>query len=276
MKRKLLFVDLDGTLLNDAKQITTGNQQALEQLLARGHSVIIATGRPLRSAIKQAHTLGLDQPGCFLIAYNGALIYDCTTKQPIFSETLSHENVMRIFDYANTQGVHIQTYDDDDVLVEPCCDDDAVRRYCALIEMNYRVISDIHIDLEKPPVKCLAIDFKEQTKLLQIQHWIQEQMSSEIDCFFSCPYYLEIVPRGINKGKAVHMLSHLMQVPIAHTVAVGDAANDIPMIEAAGVGVAMANASNAVKEASDDITKNDNNHDGIAQVIARYFDVLSE
>lgn len=273
MDKKLLFLDLDGTLLNDAKQITPGNRNALEQVLTLGHSVIIATGRPLQSAIKQAQTLGLDQPGCYLIAYNGAVIYDCETEQPIFSKTLSLQSAIRIFDYVNAQGVHIQTYDDWDVLVEPRCDDEAVRRYCSLIQMSHRVISDVHTDLKESPVKCLAIDFNEQTKLLELQRWIRDAMSQEVDCFFSCPYYLEIVPRGMSKGEAVRMLCRIMNVPIENTVAVGDASNDISMIKAAGVGVAMANATEEVRVAADTITQQDNNHDGIAEVAARWFGI---
>ena len=68
MKKRMLFLDLDGTLLNDAKQITRGNKEALDLALARGHGVIITTGRPLRSAMDQARKLGLDRPGCYLVA----------------------------------------------------------------------------------------------------------------------------------------------------------------------------------------------------------------
>lgn len=271
MEKRLLFLDLDGTLLNDAKQITAGNKQALKQLLERGHGIIITTGRPLQSAMKQAHALGLDQPGCYLIAYNGALIYDWGTKQQIFSETMSLSNAIRIFEVVNTYHVHVQTYEEQNVLVEPNCDDEAVRRYCQLIDMSYRVIADVHTDLTNPPVKCLAIDFNEQIKLLKIQHWIQENMAQELDAFFSCPYYLEIVPIGMSKGKAVQMLCQILNVPIRNAIAVGDAANDLSMIEAAGIGVAMANGTDEVKASANYITQQDNNHDGVAEVVARYF-----
>ncbi|MBS5165758.1 MAG: HAD family phosphatase [Butyricicoccus pullicaecorum] len=271
MERKLLFLDLDGTLLNDAKKITAGNRKALERLLEQGHGVIITTGRPLQSALKQAHLLGLDHSGCYVIAYNGAVIYDFETQQQIFSQTLSFANAIRIFEYANAQNIHIQTYDTWNVLVEPRCHDEAVRRYCELIQMDYRTIADIHTDLQEQPVKCLAIDFNEQTKLVQMQHWIQNNMSQELDCFFSCQAYLEIVPIGMNKGKAVQMLSHIMNIPISNTIAVGDAANDIPMLQAAGIGIAMANAAEEVKAAADALTQRDNNHDGIAEVITHYF-----
>ena len=82
MKKRLLFLDLDGTLLNDAKQITAGNREALERTLQRGHGVIIATGRPLKSALEQSRRLGLDKPGCYTIAYNGAMVYDDYAHHP--------------------------------------------------------------------------------------------------------------------------------------------------------------------------------------------------
>ena len=89
MKKRLLFLDLDGTLLNDEKEITRGNREALERTLQRGHGVIITTGRPLKSALAQAKRLGLDQPGCYTIAYNGAMVYDWGKQDKIFSRALT-------------------------------------------------------------------------------------------------------------------------------------------------------------------------------------------
>lgn len=272
MMKKLLFLDLDGTLLNDSKQITQGNRDALKRILDRGHGVVITTGRPLSSAIQQAHLLGLDKPGCYLIAYNGGLIYDWTTEQEIFSRTVSLADTFEIFDMVNLQGVHIQTYDDRDVLVEKRCDDEEVVRYCRGTLMQYRVLDDIRAGLKKEPVKCLAIDFRDQTNLIRIQDQILEKMSDRLDAFFSCDQYLEIVPLGISKGEAVRMLCRMLDVPIAHAVAVGDAANDLSMIEAAGIGVAMCNGTDEVKSAADYVTTRDHNHDGVAEVIERFFD----
>lgn len=272
MMKKLLFLDLDGTLLNDSKQITQGNRDALKRILDRGHGVVITTGRPLSSAIQQAHLLGLDKPGCYLIAYNGGLIYDWTTKQEIFSRTVSLADTFEIFDMVNLQGVHIQTYDDRDVLVEKRCDDEEVVRYCRGTLMQYRVLDDIRAGLKKEPVKCLAIDFRDQTNLIRIQDQILEKMSDRLDAFFSCDQYLEIVPLGISKGEAVRMLCRMLDVPIARAVAVGDAANDLSMIEAAGVGVAMCNGTDEVKSVADYVTTRDHNHDGVAEVIERFFD----
>lgn len=270
MKKRLLFLDLDGTLLNDAKQITAGNREALERTLQRGHGVIIATGRPLKSALALAKRLGLDQPGCYTIAYNGAKVYDWSKQETIFSRTHEIPPVLRVFEKANEMGEHIQTYDSLDVLVEPRCDDDAVRRYCQQVGMTFRVINDVRTDLKENPVKCLAINYEQKAGLLEIQDWIRGNMP-ELDCFFSCEWFLEIVPKGMNKGEAVKMLCNLLGVEIENAVAVGDAANDLAMLQAAGIGVAMLNGSDEVKAAADYITIRDNNHDGVAEVADKFF-----
>lgn len=271
MEKRMLFLDLDGTLLNDAKQITEGNRAALDQALERGHGVIITTGRPLKSAMDQAHKLGMDRPGCYLIAYNGAVVYDWAQKKQVFTRTLPKETVYRVFDLVNSRGEHIQTYDTWEVLVETRCDDAAVRRYCQLIDMRFKVIEDVRKDLKEEPVKCLVINYQEQAGILKIQAWIREHMAQEVDCFFSCDQYLEVVPRGMSKGEAVKMLCKMLNVQIANAVAVGDAANDLSMIEAAGIGVAMANGTDEVKAVADYVTTLDNNHDGIAEVVERFF-----
>ena len=82
---KALFLDLDGTLLNDQKEVTPGNREAIEKALAAGNKVIISTGRPLVSAIDQAEKLGLTTPGCYLIAFNGCILYDTANKEIIYS-----------------------------------------------------------------------------------------------------------------------------------------------------------------------------------------------
>ena len=276
MKKRMLFMDLDGTLLNDAKQITDGNRAALELALQRGHSAIITTGRPLKSAMEQARMLGMDRPGCYLIAYNGAVVYDWTQRKQIFARSLPYDVVHRVFDLTRERGEHVQTYDTWDVLVEERCDDAAVRRYCQLIGMEFRLIDDVRTDLREEPVKCLVINYECKDGLEKIQTWIRQNMAEEVDCFFSCDQYLEVVPKGMNKGEAVKMLCQMMGVDIADAVSVGDAANDLTMIEAAGIGVAMANATEEVKAVADYITTRDNNHDGIAEVVERFFGEQAE
>lgn len=269
MEKHLLFLDLDGTLLNDAKEITPGNRAALDAALRRGHGVIITTGRPLKSAMAHAHKLRLDKPGCYLAAYNGGVIYDWAKNEQVYTRALSYDIVNRVFDYVNTTGIHIQTYDTWSILVEPRCDNETVRRYCDST-IDFHVIGDVHRDLKEEPVKILIIDFENKPALEEIQTWIRTHLGDVTECCFSSDMYLEVMPKGICKGEAVKMLCDILGVPVRCAVAVGDEANDLSMIQEAGTGVAMCNGIPAAKAVADYITRNDNNHDGVAEVVEKF------
>lgn len=271
---KALFLDLDGTLLNDRKEITPGNREAIFRALAAGHRIVITTGRPLLSAIDQAQRLGMTGPGCYLIAYNGGVLYDLGASQIIFQRTIPLPLVQGVFAEANKRKIHIQTYNDSHVLVEPRCYNDTVARYCQLIRMTYAVLPDVR-DLAQEPPKMLVIDFQHQEPLRSFQDWVLTQFGDQLDSFFSCDQYLEIVPRGLSKGTALLQLAEMLGIPHEQTVAVGDAANDLPMIQAAHLGIAMCNGTQEVRAAADAVTTRDNNHDGIAQVIDTYLLPLS-
>ncbi|MCC8183119.1 MAG: Cof-type HAD-IIB family hydrolase [Clostridiales bacterium] len=267
---KCLFLDLDGTLLRDDKTLSETNHRAIQDALARGHRAVITTGRPLKSALLQAQRLGLTGEGCYIIAMNGGMVWDCAEERELYRRGMAWDDLYTLFDEANRRGVFIQTYDDWDVIVESRNDNETVRRYCAPIQMGYRVVGDVRRDLTVPPTKAMAIDFSGRAPVEAFERWIHREMSDRLDCFFSCQYYLEIVPAGQNKGAALAAMCARLGIPLRDAVAVGDAANDIPMIRTAGVGVAMANADPAVKAAADAITCRDNNHDGVAEAVERF------
>lgn len=269
MNQKIIFLDLDGTLLNDQKDVTPGNRAAVDRALAAGHKVVIATGRPLVSAVEQAERLDLTAPGCYLIAYNGGILYDMGRREVLFQQTVPLDLVRQVFAEANRRGIHIQTYDDRDVLVEPRCDDYAVRRYCNIIHMEYQVIPGVEAVTEEP-VKLLLIDLERRAPLENFRDWVIDWSDGALDSFFSSPYYLEVVRKGLNKGSAIRQMCELLGIPIENSIAVGDADNDLPMLRAAHVGAAMANATAEVKAAGNYVTRRDNNHDGVAEAIERF------
>lgn len=269
MSTKALFLDLDGTLLNDRKEITPRNFDAIQKALKMGHKVIICTGRPLLSAIKQAEKLGMTGNGCYLAAFNGGILYDMGSRSVISSVSIPLPTVCAIFEEANRRGLHVQTYDHRNVLVEKYNDNENVRRYCSTILMEYRVLDSL-TDLEQPPAKILIIDYKDQASLSAFGEWVTKNYAGKLDTFFSCAAYLEVVTHGLNKGTALFELSRILGIPAADTIAAGDEANDLPMIRAAGVGVAMCNGIDEAKGAADYITVNDNNNDGIAEIIEKF------
>ena len=269
MDEKALFLDLDGTLLNDRKEITPGNRAAISKALLTGHKIIINTGRPLVSAVKQAQALHLDGVGCYLVAYNGGVLYDMEHRSVISKVSIPVELVKLTFEEANRRKIHIQTYNDTKVLVEPRCDDNEIRRYCELINMSYQVIPDIR-ELVQEPVKMLLINYQDPSPLEEFRKWINSWADTLLDAFFSCNEYVEIVSKGLNKGNALRQMAALLHIPQENTVAAGDAQNDLPMIQAAHVGVCMCNGCRECKEAADYVTIRDNNNDGIKEVIEKF------
>lgn len=270
METKILFLDLDGTLLNDEKKITPGNRAALEKALAAGHRVVIATGRPLRSAIDKSRELGLTAQGCFVIAYNGGVVYDVHGEQIVFEKPIEASTACAIARLVDGHNVHVQTYDHDAVIVNPRWDDEALKRYCSVISLGKRVEPTFPDKLDHNPPKVLAVSYTDHEVLEAVAADIRREFSSEVDCFFSCKELLEVVPKGMNKGEAVRSMCARLGISVANSIAVGDAENDLTMIRAAGVGVCMANGSDSVKAVADYITTHDNNHDGIAEVVEKF------
>lgn len=265
-----MFLDLDGTLLNDRKEITAGNRGAIDEALRHGHRVVVASGRPLKSSLAQARKLGLAGDGCYVIAYNGAVIYDCSAGEPVFRRTLEMDDLYRVFDEARKRNCYVQTYDREDVVFEEGGNAVNAQRYCEMVGLDYRTIRDVRLDVKEAPVKALLIDYENPALLAEMSRWIREHLAGRVDCFPSSRFFLEVVAAGMNKGAAVTALCGLLGVPVENSVAAGDQANDIAMLRAAGVGAAMANGTPEVRAAADYVTRMDNNHDGIEEVIRKF------
>ena len=109
MEKKILFIDLDGTLLTDTKEITPENLNTIQKATELGHAVVVTTGRPLYSTVRQVEKLGLTKPGCYAITSNGALIYNSHTKETIFQTGVPRACLREAFDEAVRFGIHPQT-----------------------------------------------------------------------------------------------------------------------------------------------------------------------
>lgn len=265
---KILFTDLDGTLLNDQKQISKGNLTAIHKSLDCGHKIVISTGRALISARKQAETLGLTMPGCYIIAFNGACIYDIHAKKVIFSQTIPVDYVYALFEEAHRQGIHIQTYDDTQVLTES--ENENLFHYCRNTGMDYKVVSSIRNTMTTPPYKLLAVDYQHHTSLVQFQDHIHNWSEGKVDSYFSCDSLLEIIAPGISKGNAIIRLCEKLQIPLESTISAGDADNDISMLQTTHTSVVMKNANPHMHAYATYITEHDNNHDGVAEAIYKF------
>ena len=272
---KILFTDLDGTLLDDNKDISAEDMSAVRKMIAAGHKFVMTTGRPLTSVKKLASRYGFLEAGFYLVSFNGGLIYDCESQEAILTRYIPVEEVKAIMDAAHACGMHAHTYSGDLVVSE--YETEQLKTYCRLMQMDYVVVKDIReyygqfINVVvKPPIKVNIITPFDHSSLESFRAEMRKTTAGKLFDVFSKPEMLEFSHIKSNKGDAVRFMADFYKVPMADTIAVGDEENDCPMIEAAGVGVAMANASPVVRNVADYVTERDNNHSGIAEVIEKF------
>ncbi len=268
MDKKILFTDLDGTLLDDDKNIRDMDLEAIDRMVKCGHKFVISTGRPIQSVVKISDRYGWHLPGYYISSYNGGLIYDCGTKKAIIRHPLSKEYVRYIFDRAYEAGFHAHSYDDEYVVSER--DNIEVRQYSDKIKVPYIVVDDILSYLKDDPIKVIVISHESRQKLEQFREMMEPWCADRIATVFSSPILLEFSAPESTKGNAVKFMCSHFDIPLSDSIAIGDEENDITMIEAAGLGVAMNNATDPVKRTADIITENDNNNGGIAEIINKY------
>ena len=265
---RILFVDLDYTLLNDDKTVSQKNREAIQRALAAGNYVVVATGRPVETGRMVVKDLGLTIPGCYMIAFNGAVLYDCSADRILYEKTIPVQYVYQLFDKAHRAGLYIQTYNKTDILTEKHTKE--LDYYTRHNKMTYKLQPDVAMALESEPYKVLIINLNSRKILEDFQAnnagWTEGKMST----FFSCNQYLEYCPLGVSKGASIEYLCSFLNIPLEHTIAVGDEKNDVSMIRAANIGIAVKNAVQEAKDAADYITENDNNHDAIAEFISRF------
>lgn len=284
---KILFTDLDGTLLTDDKRILDADLSAIQSMIDADHKFVMTTGRPLTSVKILAEKYGFLKSGFLLVSFNGGLIYDCGTGESILTRRIPVESVKFIMDEAHKRGMHAHTYAGDLVVSE--YETEQLKKYCSIMKMDYVVVDDIReffktyetavpinvvvkpaVSPDPSPIKVNIITPFEHSSLIDFRTDMRKITEGKLFDVFSKPEMLEFSHMKSNKGDAVRYMADFYKVPVENTVAVGDEENDCPMIEAAGVGVAMANASEVAKKSADYVTARDNNHAGISEVIEKF------
>ncbi|MGN1267171.1 MAG: Cof-type HAD-IIB family hydrolase [Dorea sp.] len=264
MDYQLLALDLDGTLTNSKKEITKPTFDALIDIQKAGKKVVLASGRPINGVIPLAKKLHLDEYGSYILSFNGGRITDCRTWEPIYNAFLPANVVKPVFDIAKKYtGIDILSYTATEILSGL-----EVNQYTEL-EANINKIPIIRLDdfasqVTEPGNKLLITGDPKVIELVQAE--LIEYFGSSLSIYCSDPFFLEIVPPGVNKASSILKLLDILSLTPAQVIGCGDGYNDIAMIRTAGLGVAMANAQPAVKESADYITKS-NDEDGVLHVI---------
>ncbi|MBQ9991616.1 MAG: HAD family phosphatase [Lachnospiraceae bacterium] len=265
MKTKIFFTDLDSTLLTREKQVSPLTYETLKNWTESGHKLVLCSGRALDSVAHVRESLGLTFPNMYLIGCNGGEIYDCEKKEQLLRLSLSRETAVELFSLAKEWDIYIHTYTDTHILTARECDE--LTFYRRAIHTPYLLTDNILEHLEKEPCKCLSISLDDLQKLENFRKVVLEKTGDKLTVLYSNPHYLELFPASSGKGTGLKWLCEYLNIPVANSLAAGDELNDISMIEAAGLGIAMKNAREEVKEIADIITGEDNNHDGLVPIL---------
>lgn len=266
MQYRLIAMDLDGTLNNDEKKITPRTVQALMQAQEKGIRLVLASARPSPGLYKERDALALQAHGGILMSYNGGRIVDAATGKVLFETAMQLPQTKEILRKLKALPVTPILDDGKQFYVEDLAGF-KVDYECRNNNMVATQVEDLAEFLSFAPVKILMSVQPEQLPGVQAQ--IAAFLPPELTVVQTAPFYLEIIPASINKGQGLLQICKLLDIPREQTVAFGDAENDIPMLRAAGLGVAMENATPATKAAAHRITLS-NNRDGIAAIVEMF------
>lgn len=266
-KYKIIFLDIDGTLVNSKKEITPKTKEAILNIQKKGVKVAIASGRPSKGVIPFAEELQLEAYDGYILPFNGCKIVNYQTKKSVYENTLSMEVVKKAYELSKEYNIELITYKGDYIISET--DDNPYLLIESKInKMDVEKVDNLIEAIEEVPVKCLLIGDGEY--LGSIEAEIKEKIGIEANVFRSEPFFIEIVPQGLDKAAAIEELIGKLGIKQEETIAFGDGYNDISMIKYAGLGVAMSNGCKPIKEVADYIAS-DNDHDGIAEVLNDVF-----
>ena len=263
---RAIALDLDGTLTNHEKVVTPKTREALLKAASEGAVIILASGRPTYGIEPVAECLELNQQGGYILSYNGGNIVNAKTGEKLFSQFLPDNVIPELYAYAKEHGHALLGYDDNEIITE-MPDDQYVKEESRINKMNIRKVDNLFEALEPHPTKLLMTG--DPSDMLKAEEELVEKLGDRMDIFRSAPFFLELVPKGIDKAKSLTRLLTIINLTPADLIAFGDGYNDLSMLKLAGMGVAMENAAPEVRAEADYVTLS-NEEDGVAAALAHF------
>lgn len=275
MAIKAIALDIDGTLTNDEKRITPRTREALIAAQEQGIRIVLASGRPVQGLRALADELDLAAHHGVIVAYNGAVAVDATSDEVLFDQALTVEEARAIIDHMRTFDVIPWIVRGEELLVEDpyrCMIEhrgvpkNIIKYERDACDLLIHEVRDLSAAIDRPVEKVLVAG----TDTYLQEHWraMAEPFADTLACVFTADFYFEYTAQGVHKGRALAEALPAVGIDLSEVAAFGDAQNDLTMLEAAGVGVAMGNATDEVKAVADMVTGT-NNEDGIADALER-------
>lgn len=267
---RLLAIDLDGTLLDDKFRVSARTREAVRLAAAAGVRVVLATGRPFLSARPYAVALGLDLP---LICYNGALVQEALSRRRWLFRPLPAEVAVEVAAFLESEGHYVKVYLDEMMFVAEATPD--TEWFSRHYGVPYRCVGRLSAFLRRvaaegrePPPMLVGFVGEDAAGRALVGR-LRDRWAGRAECYRPSPWAVDVVAAGASKGAALAHLASLWGVGPGETMAVGNAGNDVEMMRWAGLGVAVANATEEARAAAAAVVA-DNNHDGVAEAIERF------
>lgn len=263
---KIIALDLDGTLLNSKHKISAYTKEVISLAKAQGIKVVLASGRPLAGMQPLLDELGIDGNDDYVCHFNGAIVEKVGSGKVVNSKIVDGAAAKKVAKIAKELGVNVHAFSQEFGLITP-----AISTYTEL-EANINGI-EIHLmdfDLledDHPITKVMMIDEGEQ--LSAAIDKLPKSLYDEFMIVRSAPWFLEFLNPECNKGVGIKMIADYLNVPAEQVICIGDAENDHHMLKYAGLGIAMANATEETKAIADYITLS-NDEDGVAHAIKKF------
>lgn len=248
---KIIALDLDNTLLNKAKQITEYNKKMIEEAKNLGIYVVLASGRPLNGIMPLIKELNLTSENDYVFSFNGGKIYNVGKNECIFESLIEGENVKEIYELSKHFGYFFHAFKADGSLICPLYNHYTdIEATINKVECQIKSINEINN--KDKFIKAMIIDSKEHIDYA-FSH-VPNNILENYNVVRSSDIFLEFLNKNNDKGLALKWLADYLNINIKDTMAIGDASNDLGMIKMAGVGVAMQNACEQIKNAATYVT----------------------
>ena len=267
MKYKLLVLDVDGTLLNDNKEITPSTLATLLKVQQMGVQIVLASGRSTHGLLPVAEQLELDHYNGYILSYNGGQIFKMQTRELLFERRIDPKLIPYLEKKAVKNDFAILTYHQDTLYTNKA-DNKHVREEAARNKMKIKETAGFAAAIDFSPCKCMVVSDDEEALCELEKHW-KKRLGGSLDVFRSEPYFLEVVPPSINKADTVGVLMEALGIHPEEVMAIGDGICDVGMIQLAGLGIAMGNAQEVVKRCTD-YTTTTNKEDGVAKAVEEH------
>ncbi|MBF2509623.1 Cof-type HAD-IIB family hydrolase [Listeria welshimeri] len=276
MTTQAIILDIDGTLLNDDKKISSETKKALITAQQNGVKLILASGRPTTGMHLYAEQLEMEKYHGLLVSYNGAKVVDCQTKEELFNQTLTIAEGKAVLEHMKQFEVKVMIDKDDYMYVNNVYDCYITYKGEEINIIQYESRGGNFKLCEKEDLAAF-LDYRINKILTAgdpdyMQKNYQAMMApfkNTLNCVFTADFYFEFTAKNIDKAKALDTVLTPMGIHAENIIAFGDGHNDITMVKYAGTGIAMDNAVPELKAVANSITLS-NNKDGIAHVLNNF------